>query len=478
MSGQAGWMDQPLRIPLVVDFSSRDGTLNFDGYMKNCYAEFDKTDQGYWIEKRFGLSLAVSRLGGGNGGYFWQKTPTTGDYYYIAGGSFYSGSAGLITNLTLPVTNIFRFEKIRGNPSPYVVFGDGSNAYYYDGTTVTNIHTHDADFPASFVPGWAYLDGTLYVMTPSGAIQGSAIDDPTSWDPLNVIQANLSSDFGVFLLKHLTYVVALKQTSLQAFYDAGNPTGSPLLPVDGSYRPYGCIHPNTVQEFDGANIWVTYNQTVSPQVVRMDNLQITVVSTPAVERVLDGIINGVTWNSFIIKHSGHRFYGVTGGSMKFSLVYDIDQQIWYVWTNAAGTAAWNPVSMFYDNIGNHLAQDGPTGSVYFTDADFNIPTDLGVAPPVDVVTNNFDGGIDRIKTLPAMRFNASQVKGSVLQVRVNDNDYDPAQWSNFRPVNLQNQRPVLDNMASFYRRSFHLHHQTGTSFRLKSADLTMDVGTQ
>jgi hypothetical protein len=35
---------------------------------------------------------------------------------------------------------------------------------------------------------------------------------------------------------------------------------------------------------------------------------------------------------------GHRFYGLRcGGSTIISLVYDIDQKLWYQWLNADGT---------------------------------------------------------------------------------------------------------------------------------------------
>ena len=46
------------------------------------------------------------------------------------------------------------------------VFKSTADAFYYDGSTVTQIT--DGDYPATTVRGIAYLDGTYYVMDPDG----------------------------------------------------------------------------------------------------------------------------------------------------------------------------------------------------------------------------------------------------------------------------------------------------------------------
>src|SRR5207302_3914791 len=187
---QARTTDSPLRVPLVSSIASRDGTYTLpgkDARLVNCYAELDPTDGGYWVQKRPGFSTPVySPAAAGNGMYFWETAPSIGALYSVAGNVLYKAGVNLAT-LSSPTAPFF-WQQVRSSPA-LLVLGDGTNAYYTDGTTVTNLHAHDADFPATFVPGWAYLDGTLYVMASTGNIQGSAIDDPTTWDPLNVIVA-------------------------------------------------------------------------------------------------------------------------------------------------------------------------------------------------------------------------------------------------------------------------------------------------
>lgn len=470
---QARTTEAPLRIPLVATIESRDATGLKDARLVNCYAELDPKDKQYWIEKRFGLALGSQVTSGtpsGNGCYNWL-----GDVYSFFGTTIYKNSVSLSAGLDNTGQKPYKFIPIRG-ATPRLVFGNGTAAYYTDGTSVTAIT--DVNFPSgagSFVLGWAYLDGTLYVMKPDGSILGSNIDDPTTWNALNKIIARIDSDNAIALARQLSYVVAFKQWTTEFFYDAGNAVGSPLSSLQGSFLPYGCSNAGSVAEIDGILIWVTSNRTVSPQIARMDNLQMSIISTPAVERLLDPK-SLFAMRAFAIKHAGHRLYLLNVTTLELTLIYDLDQQLWYEWTDPSGKH-WPVADQTFDSVGNHILQGEANGALYFTDTDFVYPNDVGALFPVDIYTSNFDAGIDRIKNLPVMRINADQTPGSTLQVRVNDSDFDLTRWSNFRTIDLSGDRPILTDCGSFYRRAWNFRHQVNTSFRIKSADLQLDKGT-
>jgi hypothetical protein len=339
-----------------------------------------------------------------------------------------------------------------------------------------------ANFPQNFVKGWAFLDGTLYTMDADANIFGTStlsyggiggFDDPRLWDPLNMIVARIEPDKGVYLTKHLTYVIAMKQWTVEAFYDAGNPIGSPLMPVPGAQCLYGCASADSVQQIDGTLLWMTFNRTVSPQVARMDDLRATIISTPPIERLLDQVDfdNIFSW---VLKHGGHRFYGLTVKSANFTIVYDLDQGLWYQWTDADGNY-WPIVASGYNDANKHVLQHETNGKLYKTEGDYEIPNDDGVVVPVDIYTPNYDAGVDRRKTLKVMRFNCDQKSGSKLLVRHSDDDYQT--WTNFREVNLSNKRPILTDCGTFYRRAWHFRHYANTPLRIKSIDLQMDIGT-
>jgi hypothetical protein len=280
----------------------------------------------------------------------------------------------------------------------------------------------------------------------------------------------------------LNYLIAIKQNSAQVFYDAGNSPGSPLGAVPDAQMPFGCLCGSSLQQIDNTLFWVTSNETISPQVVRVDNLVPLIVSTPSVDRILDNMM----WmnpnkdvRSWVLKHAGHRFYGLTLVHNNITLVYDIDQRAWYIWTDSVGNywpvAAMAYIPPFQGAMGKHIVQHMNDGNVYHLDGDYAFPNDYGTLFPVDLYTPNFDGGVDRRKHLNLLRFNADVVRGSALQVRYSDDDY--MSWSQFREVDLSRERPFLDRNGTFYRRAYHFRHKRNTTLRIKSVDLQLDVGT-
>jgi hypothetical protein len=490
----------PKRWPLVTQPENRDETTNKDARLVNCYAE--KHSDGYVIEKRFGVSLTpVYTLPGGiaRGMYRWQLNESQAIIVMGAGSNLYTASVvGFPTphiqlSAAIPILNggTLYFSAIPA-ATPLLMLTSGNIGYYLDATGTLHTIT-DTNYPGVTVPGIVYLDGTLYVMSATGNIVNTLNqDDPTVWDPLGIIVAQDEPDVAVALVKQLVYVVALKQWTTQFFYDAGNVTGSPLAPVPGAILPYGCLSADSVQEIDGLILWITSSKTLSPQVLLLESLQMKIVSTPAIDRLLELFTVSVSSNplqihSFAFKHAGHRFYGVTVRTpTPITLIYDIDQKLWLQWTDYLGGyyPYFSPtLNLTASNSGisigsiftNRIVQHWLTGNVYNIDADFVFPNDAGNIFPVDIYTPNFDGGVDRRKQLNVMRFNADQTTGSELFVRSSNDDYQT--WTNFRRVDLGNKRPTLTNCGSFYRRAYHFRHFANTKLRIKSVDLQMDVGT-
>lgn len=445
-------------------FLNRDETFDKDAKLVNCFVEKDLMSGDYWVEKRGGLSTYQYLGGAGYGMYNWQT-----DVYSIFGPALYKN--GVFFGTVDATGGVYRFDQLLGTP-PKLVLGNGVKAYYTDGTTLTQIT--DVNFPTSFCKGWVYLDGTLYVMTPDAHIHGTQnLDDPSTWDPLNVIVARVEPDLGVALAKHLTYVIALKQWTSEAFYDGGNPTGSPLTSVSGSKSPYGCVSSDSVQSIDDNLFWMSSNREASPQIAMMADLKVSIISTPPIERRLDQT-NLATVASWVYKHGGHKFYGLTIKEQNLTLIYDIGQGFWSEYTDPNGNY-WPLVAATFGPTGQHLVQHETNGTIYLTESAYTYPTDDGVLYPVDIYTPKANFGVDRRKVLNVMRFYGDQTPGSLLYVRSTDDDYQS--YSNFRLVNMSTKRPILTNCGTFYTRAWHLRHYAATPFRVKSVDLQMDLGT-
>ena len=464
---QAPTVAIPKRLPLVITPENRAGSTDKDSKLVNCYGE-KLQDGSYRIYKRAGLTYSSQPSGGtavGLGAFNWL-----GDIYTIFGATMYKNGAPLVG--VLNTTNgVYRFSQCLG-ATPRMIFGDGVAAYTYDsGGGIVQIT--DGDFPASFCKGWAYVDGTTYVLRPDAGIQGDDINTPSDWDPLNVIIAQISPDKGMAMAKQLVYAIALKQWSSEVFYDAGNAVGSPLGPVQGARVSFGCVTAESVQSIDDILVWVTTNQSGSVQVVKMEGLKAEIISTDPIERLLDKADFTTTY-SLQFKNIGHRFYILTLVVTNITLVYDLDQRMWHQWTDKDGN--YFPfVAGTYNSSLQHIFQHATNGKLYLMDETYY--TDAGDVITVDIVTPNFDAGTNRRKQLTMMKFIADQVDGSVLQVRKNDNDYATDTWSNFREVDLSKQQPVLPNNGTFVRRAYQLRHQKQTFFRIEAIELQLDIGT-
>lgn len=469
---QAETVAIPKRLPLVIEPENRGDSTDKDAKLVNGFVETHKGLLGNetWIYKRPGTleNATYSETGVGRGLFNWK-----GNIYAAFGTSLFRNGTSIGT---IDATNgVYRFDQTLG-ATPYLIAGNGVRAYTWDATTFAQIT--DPDFPAAFVKGWAYLDGTTYVMTALAEIQGSDLNAPPLWDPLNVVIAQIEPDGGVATAKQLVYVVALKQWSTEIYYDAANATGSPLGTVQGAKLNYGCLTADSVQQIDGSLIWVSATKTNSgpgpAQVVILDNLKLDVVSTKAVERLLSVVDFSQAVYSWAFKDRGHTFYVLTCVSINMTLVFDLRERMWSQWTDSSGN--YLPiVAACSDASQNTLVQHATNGKVYTMNDVYT--NDDGSAIQVDLYPPQFDGGTNRSKTLEQLEFISDQVAGSYLLVRNNDNDYEAGSWTNFRRVSLENKRAFLTNCGSFVHRAYHFRHQANTKLRLQAVEMQIDLGT-
>jgi hypothetical protein len=363
-----------------------------------------------------------------------------------------------------------------GNNTTAIV-GSGGYAYVFQNGVLTSLQGGGASgFPANAVPGIVYLDGYCYAMDYTGSIWQSSAQNTIigagSWSG-NQITAAIDADYGIALAKQVIYVVAIKTWTTQFFYDAGNPVGSSLSPLPGALFNFGCLSADTFAELDGVLFWATQSKEGTYSIVMVDNVSPKFISTPAIERQLDLGSQG-SYYAAAYQHAGHKFYFITNVTNNVSMVYDVGQGLWYLWTDYQGN--YYPIgARTVDPDGNEWHQRISDGSIFEMKGDYQYPNDYGNIVPVDVYTPNFDAGVDRIKFLPMMRFNADQTNGSKIAIRCSDDDYQT--WSNPRTVDLSKKRPILPDCGSFYRRALHIRHHANTPFRVKSIDLQMGIGT-
>lgn len=492
---------QPQRIPLVPALDSRSFDLSKDAILKNCIAEKQEAVGGYKINKRFGTGpiLYAGPVGTIKGCGVYYSNPTVLTYSVVAVGTNYALyqngvfvlNASFIGSpsppgVSLPI--LWDFEEMSGFLVLGPVYGS-ANCYAIPNSSGIPALITDADFLSiSRVKGFAYLNGRLYVMDFLGRIYGSDLDNPLSWTATNVIQARSQPDFGVAVVKHLSYIVAFKEWSLEFFSDVGAPApGSVLALVPGLQKSYGCIASDTIRGLDGELFWVSSNRSRAPQVVRMVNAQIQIISTPAVEKVLSTLNTSITaimkLTGVCFKASGHSFYMINlpvGLSLPAgSLVYDISEDLWYFWTKynqfSRLQESMNYASETFNNNGKYF-QNTLTGDIVpYASDDVYVKDTVGNIE-ADIITSNIELGTKRWKVLSRLSFGIDEQAGSDLLVRYNDHDYTPDKWSQYRSVSLNQSEPFLQNEGRFKRRAYHFRHTQPTKMRIAYVDMQLSLG--
>jgi len=392
-------------------------------------------------------------------------------------GDISTGSSA-ITNISPNTTNLFpgMFVTATGIPQLLKILTvDSATQVTIDGNataTTTGVSlTFETGFPVDRVPGIAYLDGYINVMTPDATIWSSDANEPDSWPLDSNIVAQIEADKAVYLSKQLVYLLAFKKYSVEMFYDAGNAAGSPLSPVQGAKVSFGCRHAGSIANMEGTIFWVSQARDGGTAVYLMDNVKSAMISTPPIERLLQQA-DYTTVYSWCARVAGHKYYCVTLPSSNLSLVYDMTSQQWYQWTDYQGN--YLPfVSATYTGDNQAIFQHATNGNMY--ELEIVNATDDGQVITMDVYTPNYDGGTRKRKTVVIMDIIADQTNGSVLQVRCSDDDYQT--WTNFREVDLSKNRPMLINCGTFRRRAYHFRHQSATPLRIRAVELQIDLGT-
>lgn len=180
--------------------------------------------------------ITVSR---GRGIHFWESDSSV---FIVNGSSVVKGYGGVETEVGTISEGRDRVYFIE-TPTHLVITDPENNEGWLislaDTSTITLI-TGTA-FPPNnggqLAGGGAFLGGFVFVMDTDGTIWNSNINDPTTWDGIDLINTEREADRGVFLGSHHDNLVAISTRSIEFYYNAGNPVGSPLgRRNDISYR--------------------------------------------------------------------------------------------------------------------------------------------------------------------------------------------------------------------------------------------------
>jgi hypothetical protein len=462
-------MSDPKPLPLVAPIGARYDSLTVDSRVVNGFVEKGQ-DGALHVYKRPGFSAITEGISGTGRGIFNWK----GSIYHVTGDTVYKDNVAL--SGTVESAGVYSFTSTQGS-SPSLFLTNGTSAYaVVDGsgavTDVTSTMHSSGTGPMTekWVASCAYLRGYLIVFTLDSLLFTSALNNTSSWPALQYIGVDLEPDEPIALHKQLYSVLAIKEFYTEIFYVTENE--AILTPMPGGKINYGCVDMRTVTECGGDVIWVGRTREGSVAVIYVSNLRAQVISTPPVERILQGADFSGSVNSWSAKVDGHRFYGLTIVASNITLVYDITSGFWSQWTDYLGN--YLPCSSSTINTDNRVVfQHESNGKLYSFES--STATDEGRAFPFDVYTPNFDGGTRRTKTLAKLSVLADRRDNTTLDVWCSDDDYQT--WVYGGQANLGSDDPFWPDLGSFKRRAFRFTQLADSPLRIQAIEAYLDVAS-
>lgn len=293
-----------------------------------------------WYESRDGITWTVKNANiSGTGGSFRLIGSDNDAFGVYLGGQFYQSTNNVNGGDTYALTGAadlpVSFSQSSGAASTEYLFvkttDDAWVLTFGQPGTLTQIT--DVDYPVMTVPGTAYLDGYFFVMTPDGEIHNSALEDPTSWNALDFITAEIEPDTAIALAKHQNYLVAFKDTTTELFYDAANPSGSPLARLSNAALQVGCANGYSIASIDGGLFFLSRYRSNQKSVhyFPQDALSPVEIANPSIKRILTAS-DTTTVHCFAARLNGHSFYIVTLVTEELTLAYDLTSQSWAQWS--------------------------------------------------------------------------------------------------------------------------------------------------
>jgi len=486
-------------VPLMHEWNTRNISNAKDVDNVNCLFEPVRNqatgDNYYEILKRDGIKISTSTgLPPSEiyGAYYWASrgsgagTPTP---WYVVIGAFGVRAYGV--NWNLEASPAFAFQNTTIGVAEFLFDTGDSALFITDGTNAALFYSFGnivavPAAPSPHRPYPVFLDGYLFLADIyTGSIYNSQLNDPTVWPAGNVITAESYPDKVLALARSGQYVVALGGASVQYFYDAANPTGTPLA-AQTTVLQIGFLGGLVSYKEDLYFIGTSRNGVAN--LYSITGLKATALSDVSYTRWADTIpstsTNVTTDNmlGFILVLNGHACYttnnlGTSPANPNLTYVYDLDTQLWsrLSYQNGTNMDLRSACTTIYGPSGlrSVVTFRGSTGIF-----EFNADTyqDVGVNYTVSFITPNLDFGTYRKKFGSRIMVHADQTS-SASNAFISWSDDDYQSFSTPRAINMAGQYKQVFRLGSFRKRAFKFTYSDNFPMRWETLELDYSQGS-
>lgn len=497
---------QTKQVPLIYEWDSRivsdTGAVDpKQTIAKNVYFELvesNKTGEAYYnVIKRDGVVISDTIPNNILGIYYWeyvdrivvvtqsniyQVSTTTGIVTTTVTGAFAGADAALYG------VNFTEFLYESGSIELIVASGNGNFGTYTAGGVYTPCT--DPDRPTQIRGYPVFLDGYLFFTNIDGNLYNSDLNAPLSWTASNFISVESYPDFTQAIVRVGNYIAALGTASIEWFYDAGNPTGTPLARVDGATQQIGFLQ--GLISTENAAYFVGKANQGAPSVYKIDGLKVMEVGSPTVRRWLNTTSIVPNSRGHIIVMGGHRFYVVMQNRDQSAItqtyMLDLDNNMWsslvlrqdtegpFIFTSA--TVLQKSLTGRTATFATYFSEYNSTNLWTFASYQYQDTTSdlLGLINfTCEFVTRPLDFGNYRDKFCSRMVFGTDQTSATSLMY-ASWSDNDMASFTAPRSFDVSKVYTPLWACGNFRKRSFKLTYTDNFRMRWRSVEIDYNQG--
>lgn len=367
------------------------------------------------------------------------------------------------------------------------------NCYYintsYTMTRLTNA-THGFPTGTPLANGIVSMDGYVFVLQTDGKIYNSNVSDVTTWTSTDFITAERFQDVGQFICKHNNNIVYLGTSSIEFFYNAGNPSGSPLARRDDVFYDIGVANWDSYyanQRVDANDSLIAFIGSKRPEpsfgdetigVYIISNFQLKKISTSDIDQIISGsdtlrILELLDRTVILVStHSGNVTYA-----------YDTKTNLWFLWTYGDAVNDVSDADLdLRDTHSRWLAVrvDSPLGNQIHHTQDYSGGGDgssgyVYQGFTAEILTQDGDGGTYQKKFCSSMSLVGEHCDDSSAQnITVSWSDDSGKNFETSRTIDMRYLRPEF-RLGAFNRRKFKVSYLGTKPVRWERLDLMVDV---
>ncbi len=462
-------------IPLFYTLTSRDNTQTKDAQYVNCFIESvqEKATQENinTLCMRPGTALFKTNSGSNvRGAYYWD---VTGRWYYCIDNTVYSclmdgTSVNTLTTFTTSTGSVGFTEFLYISTAVDLIVTDGTTLKTISSSEVVTNGT-DPNIPTPHLTDVYCIDGYLLLVKADTAdIYNSNNDAPLTFTPGDFITAESIPDRINKATRMNNYYIAFGRKSIEFFWDAGEPSGSPFRRNETPFKTTGYVggHMQSGNEI----YFVGKSDGNSPEVFLLKEFQLSSISSPAVKKALEKTDLSFDIKGHSVSHGGQNFYVLVLKEMTW--VYDVELHTWYRWKykNLDTFYISNCVTAFNSEFKTVLSLNNDPNLYVF---DANVFQDNGTPFTLELLTNlNLFGTLNQ-KTINRLSFHTDRIPAN-LEVSWTDDDYQT--YSAPVTVNLNQELPCIRRGGRTRRRAWKLRYSDNYRFRLRIMEVEINIG--